>query len=304
MKRMVLISLLFALIMSTAATASPIGNYVDYNLKIGQLIFKELSVMEKANEAFNLWMKGDLSKSDALSQLGEARTSMEACSNEMQKIAPPASLQTLNAVYSTSSSTLINAVKKHISFVSETNLKADDIRDRLQKHLLAYVDSVYDCQIANIKAQIDFQEKIDLTSDPASVKEYFAWNNKILKIMLGQVSVSKEMEKMLIKLSTGGIDIDEAQKEEKELRILAEKLKKSSDAIVPAASVRSLHSLFGKSLDNYLVFHRSLEDYLAAPTRDKSDKMKQDSKAANNLSFEFNEECYKFLQKNSKPGNS
>ncbi len=291
----VLLVICAAPVFSTEATS-----YINYNNKIGQLIFKELTLMEKTNELFNLWMKNDIPKEDAIKEINNILRVMGEVQSDIVNLHTEGSFQDLHRVYSASSDTLIESVKNHCAFIEKNDTKDNSIRDKIQQHLISYVDSVYACQKKNMEAQLAYQQQIKLDKESNNIKEYFDWNNKIIKIMLGQVTVSGDMERLLIKFSTGSLDNEDTLKEEKVLLSRARELKKELDSIKPAPSVRELNELFINSYDNYLTFHTSLADYLQAPSRDKSAKMQEDSRKANQLNFKFNEACFKFLEKNSQ----
>jgi len=295
---------LIALVLTTLcvmpAFSTETTSYIHYNNKIGQLIFKELTLMEKANELFNMWMKCDVSREDALKEMNNIIEVMGRVKSEITALKTEASYQDLHRVYSASSDTLMESVKNHMLFIEKNDARDNAIRDKIQKHLIAYVDSVYACQRKNIEAQLAFQQEMKLEKDSPNLREYFDWNNRIIRIMLGQVRISGDMERLLIKFSTGSLDNEDTLKEERILLAKARELKKELDSIKPGPAVRELNELFISSFDHYLTFHMSLTGYLEAPTRDKSAKMQEDSRKANQLNFQFNEACFKFLEKNTQ----
>jgi hypothetical protein len=298
MKKIVLIALML-LVVALPAFATETEKYMSYNQKMGQLIFKQITLMEKANELFNMWMKKDISKDDAVQDLGNISKVMSDIRKDIDQLNAVSPSQDLHSVYSKSSDMLTGSVKNNIDFIIKNKLGDDSIREKIQAHLLGYVDQVYDCQIKNIEAQLLYQQKMKLDGEKANVKDYFDWNNKVMNIMLQQVGISKDMEKMLIKYSTGGSDSEETQKEEKALQNRTAALKKSIDSITPGIAVKELHSLYQKSYENYLTFHNSLYDYLKSPSKDKSAVIQENARSANTLNFQFNEACFKFLEKNT-----
>jgi hypothetical protein len=120
--------------------------------------------------------------------------------------------------------------------------------------------------------------------------------------MGAQMEISKAMEKMMINLSLGGIDLESAQNEEKELLERATRLMKKISSMKTGASVKQLQEQFTKSFQNYLDFHQSLSDYLTTPSREKSKEMSEKSRQANKMNFDFNEACVEFLKKHSDSG--
>ncbi|MDQ7824463.1 MAG: hypothetical protein RDV48_16800 [Candidatus Eremiobacteraeota bacterium] len=296
MKKALLICILI-IVCTMPLLATPIQDYVYYNLKVGQLIFREIGCMEQANQVFNYWMNGESTKGEAVKQLASIKLEMEGTRSEMKKLEPSSDLKKLHELYLSSNDILISSVINHRNFIEKQDLKADDIRRKLMSHLLSYIDAVYDCQVKNIAAQAEFQGTLKLEGVSTSIKDYFAWNNKVLEVMRKQVIISRDMEKLLIKLHFGDIDLEQAQKEEKALVGEAETLKKSVDTVNAQGDVKELNLLFVKSFDSYIDFHRDLENYLQSPSKDKSQKLQGKSKEANRKNFEFNEACFKFLEK-------
>ncbi|GEM_PF-2431697 len=300
MKYLITLTVLFLLLCAPCKALSTTEQYTSYNARIGTLIFREIAIMEKANEVFKQWIKGEIARTDAELQLSAFIYMLESIHGELLKIAPPKDLESLHSVYSQSSTTLEHSVKHHLEFVKNNELNSDGIREKIKNHLIEYVQAVYDCQIRNIENQCEYQEKMKLEKEPDSIKVYFTWNNDILKIMSVQAALSKDMELMLVKLSTGGIDIEEAEKEEKEIRGRAAALQKQLDEIKPDSRVSELNRLFVRSYSNYLTFHAILTEYLEAPTVEKAAKLQETTKLTNKLSYEFNEACSKYLQGQSK----
>jgi hypothetical protein len=267
---------------------------------MGTLIFREIAIMERANDVFKQWIRGESSRLDAELQLSAYIYMLDSIHGEITGIKPPSELSALHAVYSESSSALEQSVKKHLEFVRNNDLKSDRIREKIRSHLLGYVQAVYDSQIRNMESQQRYQEQMKLEKEPDSIKAYLAWNNSILKIMTSQAGISKEMELMLVNLSTGGIDIEEAEKEEKEIRAKAETLRHQLDEIRPDSKVSELHRQFVLSYDSYQSFHRMLTDYLDSPTREKAEKLQEITRQSNKLSFDFNEACSRYLKEHSR----
>lgn len=296
MKHSIVFVALIVILCAPCMAATTSEQYSSYNSRIGTLIFKEIAIMEKANEVFKQWIKGDIARVDAELQLSAFIYMLESFHVELSKIAPPQELEGLHAIYSQSSATLEKSVKNHLDFVKNNELSSDRIREKINSHLIGYVQSVYDCQIRNMENQREYQEQMKLEKEPDSIKAYYSWNNLILKIMSAQAALSKDMELMLVKLSTGGIDIEEAEKEEKEIRAKAAALQKQLDDIKPDSRISELNRIFVQGYSNYLTFHTILTDYLNAPTKEKAARLQEITKLTNKLSYEFNEACSKYLQ--------
>lgn len=300
MKHLPVIAALIIVLCAPCLAAVTSEQYTSYNSRIGTLIFREIAIMEKANDLFKQWIKGDITRVDAELQLSAYIYMLESIHQELSGIKHPEELEDLHAAYSQSSAILEKSVKNHLEFVKSNELRSDGIRERINRHLTGYVQSVYDCQISNIEAQLKYQIQMKLDKEPDSIKAYYSWNNSILEIMSDQTGLSRKMELMLVQLSTGGIDIEEAEKEEKEIREKAAALQKQLDDIKPDTRVSELNRLFMQSFSSYLSFHTILTEYLKAPTKEKSARLEEITRQTNRLSYEFNEACSRYLQGQGK----